>query len=177
MRGARAAVLTVPTVGTAAVGHSLVDGCGSLFAVVVATGLCWPAAVALVGSRRGPAAIGAWVLAAQVALHLVFASLCSDGAGSQHLLAGVSPSMLAAHLAAAVTTALFLARADAGLRAAHALMRAASRLLRLPRQAAPVVVPAAFRRTPRRTAPVVKLAVVLAQPSRRGPPVPAALAS
>lgn len=175
VRGVRAAVLTVPTVGAAAVGHAVADGCDRVFAVLVAAGVCWPAAVALLRARRGVPSLVAWVLGAQVATHLVLAALCGDG-GAQHLLSGVGPAMLAAHATAAVLTGALLSRADAGLWAAHALLHAVGRLRRRPRAAAPVLVRAPFRRTPPLVSP--RLAwVVRARPDRRGPPVPAALAS
>ena len=174
MRGVRAAVLAVPTVGTAAVGHAVVDGCDSAFALLVVAGLCWPAAVALLGKRRGTSALLAWVVGAQVGAHLVLAALCGDGVG--HVLVGVSASTVVAHLLAAAVTAGFLGRADAGLWAADAVVRLAGRALRLPRLVAPDVLPSRARRTPL-LVPPVRGWVVRALPARRGPPVQAALAS
>jgi hypothetical protein len=171
----RAAVLTVPTVGTAAVAHAAVDGCDSPFALLVAAGLCWPAAVALLGVQRRLAALLAWVVAAQVGAHLVLAALCADGDG--HLGLAASPVMLAAHGVAAVATAALLAGADAGRWTACARLRRATRLLRTRRLPARVVVPAPLRRTSPVSLPLPRTSWVAAQPALRGPPVQAAPAS
>ena len=174
LRGVRAAVLTVPTVGTAAVAHAAVDGCDSLFALLVAAGLCWPAAVALLRVQRRLPALLAWVVAAQAGAHLVLAALCSDGDG--HLRLAASPAMLAAHGLAALATAALLARADAGLWTASALVRRAARLLRW-RVPPPVVVPTQLRRTLPVSLRLPRSSWVAAQPALRGPPVQAAPAS
>jgi len=176
LRGVRAGVLTVPTVGTAVVGHAAVDGCGSLFAVLAAAGVCWPAAVALLGRRRRLPALVAWVIGAQLVSHVVLAALCGEGAVAQHVLSEMTPAMLGAHAAAALVTGALLARADAGLWAAGALVRAVGRLLRLGRATAAVVVPPRLPSAPLRVPPRLPW-VLLTQPTRRGPPVQAALAS
>jgi hypothetical protein len=177
VRGVRAAVLTVPTVGGAAIAHSLVDGCDSVFALLLAAGICWPAAVALLGSRRRLPAFAAWVLLAQVATHLLLEATCPDvtsgnASWAQHLLTGVTPTMLVTHGTAALLTSVLLGRADAGLWAADALVRAGAKALRLLRVLVPSPLPAPVRRT----APVLAVEFprsswVAAQPARRGPPV------
>lgn len=181
LRGVRAGVLTVPTVGTAVLGHAAVDGCSSAFAVFVAAGLCWPAAVALLArQRRLPALLG-WVLGAQLLSHAVLSALCGDGGqGGQgglagHVLATATPAMLTAHFAAALVTGAVLARADAGLWVARGLLRAAGRLLHRPRAVLPAPSSPAPRPAARRVVPPAQVAQTV--PSRRGPPVPVALAS
>ena len=174
----RAAVLTVPTVGGAAIAHSLVDGCDSVFALLLAAGVCWPAAVAVLGSRRRLPVLAAWVLLAQVATHLLLEATCTDVTSgrtgwAQHFLAGVTPTMLMSHGIAVVLTSVLLGRADAGLWAADALVRAGTKALRLLR----LLVPPPLLPAPvRRTAPVLAVEFprsswVAAQPARRGPPV------
>lgn len=175
VRGVRAAVLTVPTVGGAAIAHSFVDGCDSVFALLVAAGACWPAAVALLGARRRVAAFLCWVLLAQLATHLLLEAMCSDvtsghAGWAQHLTAGVTPTMLVSHGCAVLLTSVLLGRADAGLWAADAIVRAGAKVLRRPLLMPPLPVPA------RRTRPVLVIDAprsswVVAQPSRRGPPV------
>jgi hypothetical protein len=178
VRGVRAAVLTVPTVGAAATAHSFVDGCDSVFALVVAAGGCWPAAVALLGARRRMPALLVWVLMAQAITHLLLEAMCSDVTSGhvgwvQHLTTGVTPAMLVSHGFAVVVTSLLLGRADAGLWAADALIRAGARALRLGDALATPQLPAPVRRI-RRPALVLEPALsswVVAHPSRRGPPV------
>ncbi|MCU1622817.1 MAG: hypothetical protein JWL79_1662 [Frankiales bacterium] len=177
VRGVRAAVLTVPTVGGAAIAHSFVDGCDSVFALLVAAGVCWPAAVALLGSRRRVPAFAAWVLTAQVVTHLLLEAMCTDVTSGRaswvpHLLVGVTPTMLMSHGAAVVLTSVLLGRADAGLWTADAIVRAGAKALRLGRRLALPTVPAPVRRAPH----VLVIAAprtswVAAQPPRRGPPV------
>jgi hypothetical protein len=177
VRAVRAAVLTIPTVGAAALAHASVDGCDSVFAVLVAIGFCWPAAVALLGARRRLPAFLAWVVSAQVATHLLLEAMCPDVASGPsgvlaHLLTGVTPSMLAGHAVAALLTAVLLGRADAGLWAADALIRAGARALRLGRRLALPPLPAPSRRT--RPGVVVctpRSSWASARPDRRGPPV------
>lgn len=176
LRGLRAGVLTIPTVGTAVLGHAAVDGCGSVFAVLVAAAVCWPAAVALLGRCRRLPALVAWVVGAQLMSHVVLAALCGEGAVAQHVLSEMTPAMLGAHAAAALVTGAFLARADAGLWAAGALLRAVGRLLRRGYAPPPVVVPPCLPSAPLRDCPRLPW-VLLTQPTRRGPPVQAALAS
>jgi hypothetical protein len=175
VRGVRAAVLTVPTIGGAALAHSFVDGCDSLVALALAAGLCWPAAVALLGARRRLPALVAWVVTAQVATHLLLEGLCGDVTSGAvpwhlHLMTGVTGTMAVAHGLAVLVTSVLLGRADAGLWTAHALIRAVARVL-VPRLARQLPAPV------RRTTPVVddvpapRTTWVAAQPARRGPPV------
>jgi hypothetical protein len=60
----RAGLLTVPAVGFATVAHASIDSCVNVVALLLAAGLCWPAAVILLrAQRRLPALIG-WVVIA-----------------------------------------------------------------------------------------------------------------
>jgi hypothetical protein len=129
-------VLTVPTVGFAALAHASVDSCLSIGALLLATGLCWPAAVALLrAQRRLPALLG-WVVLAQAVTHLLLEQMCGDAAPGRsgligHLTMGVSPAMLAMHAGSVLVTAVLLRRADAGLWAARSLVAAGARAARL----------------------------------------------
>ncbi|MFN2539625.1 MAG: hypothetical protein ABR549_15935 [Mycobacteriales bacterium] len=182
VRGVRAAVLTVPTVGGAALAHSVVDGCDSIFALLVAAGLCWPAAVALLGGRRRLPALIAWVLCAQFATHLLLEAMCTDvttghAGWAHHLTAGLTPTMLLSHGTALLLTSLALGRADAGLWTAHSIVQAAARALRLGVRVVLPPVPASVRRTrPVLVVDAPRSSWVAAQPARRGPPVLLALA-
>src|SRR4051812_43703548 len=89
VRGVRAAVLTVPAVGVTALGHSAAGGCTGPAAVVLAMGLCWPLAVAVLGARRRVLDLLVCVLAMQVATHAVLGWLCT-GAHTGH---GLTPAM------------------------------------------------------------------------------------
>ncbi|WP_328970703.1 hypothetical protein [Streptomyces sp. NBC_00239] len=90
MRATRAAMFAAVCVALAAVGHSYMSGHDLPFGVLLAAFgvivvLGWPAT----GRRRGPLAIGGGLLAAQGALHLLFARTESAGAaaavyGPQH---------------------------------------------------------------------------------------------
>ena len=177
VRGVRAAVLTVPTVGGAALAHSFVDGCDSVFALFVAAGVCWPAAVALLGARRRLPAFLGWVLVAQFATHLLLEAMCSDVTSghvgwAQHLTTGITPTMLASHGCAVLLTSVLLGRADAGLWAADAIVRAGAKVLRLRRGLVMPPLPAPVRRTrPVLVIEAPRSSWVVAQPSRRGPPV------
>lgn len=175
IRGARAAVLTVPAVGAAAATHSLVDGCASWVAVGLAAGLCWPSAVAVVGARRRLGTLLMWVAAAQVVTHLLLELTCPEVVSGQvslarHLRGSLTPEIVAAHVTCALVTAVLLRRADAALWAAHKLLRAAWRLARafmVPRPS-PVV-----RDRAEVPAPGVELVTDLwraPRPVRRGPP-------
>ena len=177
VRGVRAAVLTVPTVGGAALAHSFVDGCDSVFALLVAAGLCWPAAVALLGARRRLPTLLAWVVVAQVATHLLLEAMCTDVTSghvgwAQHLTSGATPTMLLSHGCAVLLTSLLLGRADAELWAAHAILRAGAHALRLWRRLVlpPLPAPAPGTR-PVLVIEAPRASWVVAQPSRRGPPV------
>lgn len=172
VRGVRAAVLTAPAVGAGVLGHVLADGCADLLGTLLAVGVVWPAAVAVLGRRRSPAAFLAWVVGAQAVTHLLLELTCSSvrtGQMSlvQHLVATSSGEMVTAHAVAAVLTAVALGRADAGLWAAHALRRAVRRL-RVP---TPILVVPVL---PRTAAPVVLTELRDQQhhqlPGRRGPP-------
>ena len=157
VRGLRAAVLTVPVVGLTALAH----GCPTLVGTLLLVGLVWPAAVALLGARRGLVPLLAWTAAAQLGGHLLLTTLCPDER------AGAS----AAHLAAGLACAAVLGRADAGLWSARALLRLAARLR--PPAALPPVTP---RPVVRRVAgPPARLRSTAARDvaRRRGPPVAA----
>jgi hypothetical protein len=135
VRALRAAVLTVPAVGSAALAHAAVDPCTSVLGVLLSAGVCWSAAVALLGARRPRVALLGWVLGAQAVTHLMLALTCTDPSSSSGgaLLHRTLPGalMLAAHAGAAAAAALLLGRADAGLWTARALLRSGARLLRL----------------------------------------------
>jgi hypothetical protein len=135
VRGTRAAVLSVTAVAVAGAAHTFADGCLDLLGLVLALGLCWPAAVAVLGARRRLPALLAWAVAAQVLTHVVVQLTCG-GSPAVPALAVVLHGA-----AVAVTTAL-LHRADAGLWAAHAVLRALARLL------PPTRVAGAARTTP-----------------------------
>jgi hypothetical protein len=178
VRGMRAAVLTVPAVGVAALAHAMADGCGSIMAMLIAAGLCWPAAVALLGNRRKLPVLMLWLLAAQVVTHVLLEQMCSDGTSGQvgpvqHLTGGLTTSMVVAHVGAVLLTAAFLGRADAGLWTADALLRAGARALCA---TSALRVPALPQQRP--ASPPVATSVVCpralwetAVPVRRGPPV------
>jgi hypothetical protein len=180
VRGVRAGVLTVPTVGGAALAHSFVDGCDSAVALALAVGLCWPAAVALLGAQRRLPALLAWVIAAQVATHVLLEQMCGDVTSGRvplttHLSAGVTPTMVLAHGVAVIATSVLLGRADAGLWAADALVRTAARALRLPRLSVGAL-PVARLTAQVADVPAPRTTWVVAQPARRGPPVQLAVA-
>lgn len=178
VRGIRAAVLTVPAVGSAALVHALADGCGSLLVISLAAGLCWPAAVAVLGNRRRLPALVAWLLAAQLVTHLLLEWTCTAVTSGQvplltHLQRGVSPSMLGAHLGAVLVTAVALGRADVGLWTADAVVQAAGRALQL---APALVLPSVPDAAPGWAAldagvPCLRDLWRAALPTRRGPPV------
>ena len=173
VRGVRAAALTLPTVGTAVAAHSLADGCAGPVAIATAAGLCWPAAVALLGTRRSLPTLLVWVVAAQIAVHVLLERMCPDVVSgqtslAQHLSHTTSTTMLATHAVAAALSALLLHRADGGLWFADALSRAFARL-RLPRR--PVLVVPSLRPVPASAVPVVLRDQVERAPlQRRGPP-------
>ena len=125
----------MPAVGFATFAHASVDGCVSVVAVLLAVGVCWPAAVVLLrAQRRLPAVVGRLVVA-QGVTHLLLQQMCGDaGRGLsgliEHLMMGVSPDMLAMHAGSVMFTAVLFGRADAGLWTARALVRAGARALR-----------------------------------------------
>ncbi|MCW2586062.1 MAG: hypothetical protein JWN55_1578 [Frankiales bacterium] len=177
VRGVRAAVLTAPTVGAAVLAHALGGGCLSFLAVFTAAGVCWPAAVALLGVRRRLPLLLLWIVLAQAVTHLLLERLCADVVSgqaslSQHLLTGLTGPMAVTHAGAVLVTGLLLGRADAGLWAADALLRAGARALRdtqdlpLPALPEPVRSSAPTVADARRPRPVWKAA----PPVRRGPP-------
>lgn len=182
VRGVRAAVLTVPAVGSAGLAHVLTDGCGSLLATLAAAGLCWPAAVALLGSRRRLPALAAWVVLAQLVAHVLLERMCTEVVTGQvslaaHLREGLTVRLVAVHLTAAVLTGVLLGRADAGLWSARALVRAGAGALRLA-----AALPALPSAPGVRSIAAVVTHVPLprdswesARPVRRGPPVRPAL--
>jgi len=130
----RAGLLTVPAVGFATAAHASIDDCVSVVAVFLAAGLCWPAAVILLrAQRRLPALIG-WLVLAQGVTHLLLEQRCGDAMPGNmglidHLMMGVSPTMMAMHGGSVLLTAVLFWRADAGLWAAQALVRAGTRAL------------------------------------------------
>lgn len=170
-RAVRGAVLAVTAVALAEAAHAGSDGCSSLVVVLLAVGLCWPAAVAVLGRRRRLPGLLVWLVATQVGLHVLMASRCEEVvSGREALLShlAVPPSgwVLCAHGLAVGVSAVLLVRADAGLWAVDALRRAV-----LP------VVPPMLVVVPRqrvlRACPVVLLAKDKwegPRPSRRGPP-------
>jgi hypothetical protein len=177
VRVVRAGVLTVPAVGFATIAHASVEGCVSVVAVLLALGVCWPAAVVLLrGQRRLPVLVG-WLVLAQGITHLLLAQMCGDARPGPsglvgHLMMGVSPDMLAMHAGSVLFTAVLFGRADAGLWTARALVRAGARALRLigaslvpvglPRACLPVGVTTGVRRP--------RVLWEAAAPPRRGPP-------
>jgi hypothetical protein len=138
LRGTRAAVLTVPAVALAVFAHWAGGGCVTWLGVLTSLGLCWPAAVAVLAGRARVAVLVGWLLLAQVVTHTLLEWLCADApavhaAGMDHAMTGLAPRMLVMHAVAIAVTAVVLARADAGLFAAKALVRAAARTLRFVR--------------------------------------------
>lgn len=177
VRGLRALVLTVPAVGGAVLAHGLTDGCGSLAAVLTAGGLCWPAAVVLLGARRRLPALIAFVLLAQLVTHALLERTCTDITSGQvgllaHLRHGFTPQLVAIHLLAAAVTALLLGRADAGLWSARQLVRGGARILRLAGALPPLPLPPAVVRLVAVVSgiPLLRSTWETAQPVRRGPP-------
>jgi hypothetical protein len=173
----RAGLLTVPAVGFATLAHASIDDCVSVVALLLAAGVCWPAAVILLrAQRRLPALIG-WLFIAQGVTHLLLEQMCGDAMPGNmglvdHLMMGVSPTMLAMHGGSVLFTAIVFGRADAGLWTAQALVRAGTRALGL---LGTPVVPAGLPPEPR--TPDVSTGArrprVLWQgpaPLRRGPP-------
>jgi hypothetical protein len=150
VRGVRAGVLTVLAVGFATLAHVSVNGCISMVAVVLAAGLCWPAAVSLLkAQRRLPALVG-WLVLAQGITHLLLEQMCGEaGPGHaglvDHLMMGITPRMLAMHAGSVLFTAVLFGRADAGLWTARALVRAGARALR---RGVATVVPVGLAKVP-----------------------------
>jgi hypothetical protein len=176
VRALRAAVLRVPAVGTAALAHAAVDPCQNFLGVLLAAGVCWPAAVALLGARRHRMVLLGWILTAQAVTHLMLSLTCSSPASGWELLHQALPGglMLAAHAASAAIAAVLLAKADAGLWAARALLRSGSRLLRT------LTRPSIRPRVPARLPRLVPLAIPelgtiwqAGTPVLRAPPRPA----
>jgi hypothetical protein len=116
VRGVRAAVLAVPTVGIAAGAHASAGGCAPLWTIALASVGSWPLAYAVLGVKHGVRSLVAWILATQVLTHAVLDLGCTG----HH---STDTRMLAAHVLGAVVTATLLARADAGLWLAQALVR------------------------------------------------------
>jgi hypothetical protein len=176
VRGVRAAVLTVPTVGGAVAAHAMADGCGSPLAIALAVGLCWPAAVAMLGARRRVPALIAWVALAQLVTHVLLERMCQDVVTGQmtlvdHLARGTTPSMVAAHTAAVLVTAVLLGRADAGLWTADAMIRAGARALRMTSDVAAPTLPVVARPpTAPASSPRPRVLWETAPLQRRGPP-------
>ena len=175
VRGVRAGVLTVPAVGMAASAHASAGSCTSLVGLGLAAGVSWPAAVALLGRRRSVLSLLAWLTLVQAVTHVILEQLCPDVMSGQmglldHLLMGLTPTMLLMHGGSVLLTALVLARADAGLWTARALIRAGARMIRtirLPK--APAVVVPRTRLLPVEPKPLIDLWKA-PHPVRRGPP-------
>ncbi len=171
MRAVRGAVLAMTALAVAEAAHAGTDGCSSPVGLVLAFGLCWPAAVAVLGRRRRLPGLMVWLVASQVGLHVLLESRCEEVvSGRQALLVHLSvpPSggVLIAHGAAVAVSAVLLGRADAGLWAVDALRRAVPPLVPL----AVVVVPG---HQVCRACPVVLSVEDVwegLRPSRRGPP-------
>jgi hypothetical protein len=173
LRGVRGAVLAVCAVAVAEVAHAGTDGCSSLVGLLLALGLCWPAAVAVLGRQRRLGALLGWLAATQIGLHVLLESRCQEVvSGHQPLLAHLSvpPSgrVLLAHGLAVAVSAVLLGRADAGLWTVDALRRAVW-LVMLPML---VVVVWPARRVRRVCLRVLPARNVWEgpRPSRRGPP-------
>jgi hypothetical protein len=120
VRGIRAGVLALPTVGGAAIAHAASGGCAPLWAVGVATAISWPTAYAILAVRHRVASLLLWILATQVITHAVLDGLCFGG----HTGTTATTTMLAAHGIAALLSASLLSHADAGLWIAQALLSA-----------------------------------------------------
>ena len=172
--GLRAAVLTAPTVAIAILTHLSADGCVTGLAMVSALVLTWPAAVLLVARRRGTPSLITWLVGLQLGLHCLLSGLCDQVATGQvtpwHAFSLVpSGRMLLAHALAVVATAILLGRADAGLWATRAVLRAIGRLR--PPQLVPVS-PAPQAERPAGITPTFVTSLWAAPgPVRRGPPL------
>lgn len=178
----RAGVFAAVCVGVSAVGHASqseheLSAQGALvgFAMMFAAG--W----ALSTRERGGAAITAWMLWGQLALHFVFSAVPEPGPHPSHpgaaltaaAAADASAGMLAAHVAAALVCAVWLRRGEAAaFTLAHALRTLLAGALWLlgPFPTAPYPRPEQPRRAfdPQRGTGVTLRHVVV----RRGPPVP-----
>jgi len=158
-------------VGLAEVAHAGTDGCGSVLGLLLALGLAWPAAVAVLGVRRRVPVLLLWLAATQVVLHVLLESRCDEVlSGRQgvvaHLSSPPSGRVLLAHGLAVVVSALLLGRAEAGMWAADAVRRS----LRVGVPVMAVVVPVVRARL---WVPVLPLAQDVwrgPRPARRGPP-------
>ncbi|MCW2544303.1 MAG: hypothetical protein JWM40_1855 [Frankiales bacterium] len=131
VRGIRAGVLALPTVGGAAIAHVASGGCAPTWAIGVATAIAFPTAYAILAVRHRVTSLLLWVLATQVITHAVLDGLCFGG----HTGTSARTTMLAAHAVAAIISASLLAHADAGLWIAQALLsaiRPAASPLKLP---------------------------------------------
>jgi hypothetical protein len=176
-RGLRAAALAIPTVGVGLLAHRLNDGCLSALGALTSGALCWSAAVLMLGRQAGVRSLLRWTVAAQAITHLALSVTCpAVTAGREsllsHLTAGMGRQMLLAHVVSAIVCSVVLARADAGLWAAHRLLHATAKLVRswiALRLQPPAVLK--LRRPPISAAVVAPRLVVLRLPARRGPPV------
>jgi hypothetical protein len=167
VRGVRALVLTVSAVGLAGAAHSLVDACLNATGLLLAAGLCWPAAVWVLGRRRHVPALVAWLAGAQVVTHLLLEATCGPSGRA------LPPRALAVHAVGCAISALLLHRADSGLWAAHLLLRAVDRLR--PRRPVLLAVPLAPRTRVETAVPPIRPRAVTRTPYvRRGPPSSAA---
>ncbi len=170
-RVARAGVLTVSASGLALLAHGATAGCVEVAGVLITVGAVSAAAWPLVGKRRSLATVLGWLVAAQLAGHLVLATFC----GAHEPPVGLA--MMAAHGGAVVVTALLLQRADAALWSAPVMPERWARWLRgvLCLVCAPAVpgAPAVLASAPRGGAPLL-LKPHCPPPARRGPPQPVA---
>ncbi|WP_219465268.1 MFS transporter [Nonomuraea rhizosphaerae] len=173
LRLARTAAFAAVCVGLAALAHAL--GGGSVPAPATAglgLGAALLPALVLGGRERSPAAIGGWLVCAQLGLHELFGLYGDDGTAyiDAHLHGrGLGPAvgMLLAHLTATLVTGWWLARGETAIWAL--LRRLGLRLALLPRPVAvrpPVLAIVCVRALP--TPPVFLRCV-----TRRGPPLPA----
>jgi len=79
-------ILRVGTVSLAATGlavaaHALTDGCVEPVGALLALGCAAPAAIALTARQRTAHAVLWWLVAVQVALHLILAAGCDSPSG------------------------------------------------------------------------------------------------
>lgn len=163
LRILRVGTVSLAAIGLAVAAHALTDGCVEPVGALLALGCAAPAAIALTARQRTAHAVLWWLVAVQVALHLILAAGCDSP------LRTPSAALLAAHLLAATATAALLCGADAGLWTADRLRHLATRLF--PRLLLP------HGSSPRRPRPVVRRVRATASrwrsptPVRRGPPV------
>lgn len=161
MRGARAGVLAAASVGISGIAHGVAH-CTDAVGLALAIGVCWPGAVAVLGSRRRMPFLLAWLVVAQAVTHVLLTETCGGGS--------LMPDRrtLLAHAIAVIATAALLAHADAGVWTADAVRRLVALFVE-----PPLVVPALARvRTPE-TRTAHRTFRDTPPPARRGPPLSA----